>query len=304
MPVLCRSIRLVGGRLRGGLIDRTIYNSWTDTTYTINLDTLEVQMNILALKQFERFDVNQTVEDAVGVLDRLHEHKMEAVTFLREHNYGKSDKVKIHLEFYNPVTMRYGTKYKADSESTGHTVKHFFALGDDLYYVAGKMKARGFGVPHDFHYELKTIIIEQVVEDYSKEWANIAKSMRKHNINLNIAESIEAHLRGDAKHIEGMQIYWTKNMKPKRMSFKDVLDFFQTNMGMMKSVLATTDEEDYLDYRKNAKGWSGRGRDRSVWMKQNKRDYSFFSASEFAGCGNGDYYCMYSPTMAFFMESD
>lgn len=45
-------------------------------------------------------------------------------------------------------------------------------------------------------------------------------------------------------------------------------------------------------------------RDRSVSLGLVDGDVKFHAASEFAGTGNGDYYVMFSPTRAFYCESD
>lgn len=257
---------------------------------------------------------NVSPEDRNKILEELSkkmdDRVSDIVNFFRE-NPTWDKEVKIIFEFTSPVELRYGTKYGNTKTKTKHTVKNIFETRSKsgLYYVAGRMRNRGFMFDYENYKKVRSIkiISNNVEKDYSKEWANIAKSLRKYNINLSVAKAIEDYLKGDAEYIKGFQNYYTKENKPKRMSFKDVLDFSNTDMDRMKeSAKASTDKYSSSHAMKPAKNpWSKRGRDRSVTMRYlEDESYMYYSASEYPNCGNGDYYCMYSPTMAFYMETD
>jgi hypothetical protein len=166
------------------------------------------------------------------------------------------------------------------------------------YYTAGKKRTGGYGLPV---MHLDSVEIVENATDYTSQWQGIANSMRKHNINLDVADSIEKHLRGETEHINGFQNYWKKTDKPRTMSFKDVTG----GMGIEQLRDMATPSQytgGALHYHASK---CGQRRDRSVSLtvKPDGR-INFTSASEYAGCGNGDYYCMYSPTMAFYAETD
>jgi len=207
------------------------------------------------------------------------------------------------LTFSTPVRMLYGRKIRSAKTDTVHKVKSIFFVDDDTkaYYVAGRMKNSGFRLYTDNLVSVKIVFTEK---DYSKEWANIAKSMRKHNINLDVAKAIEDHLEGKEEYIHGFQNYWKKTDRPRRMSFKDITRG-ESIEDLKKRVTPSTYSENVMSFYRRI---YGQKRDRSVSLAYNKNNpettVHFDSASEFAGCGNGDYYCMYSPTMAFYGESD
>ena len=230
-----------------------------------------------------------------------------ALDFLKLHQWGSAKNINIILSWKEAVSLVYGKKLRDQKRDTQHTIKNMFPSNGNYYYVAGKMRNSGYKLPYHWIDNLLRIEIVQTVEDYANEWANIAKSMRKYNINLNIAKMIEDYLNGEADCIHGMQNYWTKDDKPKRMSFKDVLENKGVTFEDLKNMAISTPEQN-IRHRKYARGWSGRGRDRSIDLKYlpvfEGGSFLYMSASEYPNCGNGDYYCMYSPTMAFYCETD
>ena len=263
-------------------------------------------MKVLERVEFRAIDTNDH-----DWREQVADKKAEVNGFLSSHGNCYDSKLEALLTFSDEITMRYGRKYFAQETSSTHRIKKFFgAYRSGLCYTAGRMKSRGWGVPYGFYEKLVSIEIVQLVEDYSTQWANIAKSMRKHGINLNIADYIDAHLRGEEEHIRGFQNYWTKKDKPRRMSFKDVLDHAlvigATSEVSIEHMKKVANENKYFSHRMYSKSWNmNKGRDRSISLElRNSGGYLYTGASEYAGCGNGDYYCMYSPTMSFYMETD
>jgi len=266
-------------------------------------------MKIIAKKSFKKVI---TPDGADFSLESYKEKKTEVITFLNRPDFHfYRDDIVVRFTFVEPVEIRYGMKYFATKTDTVHTVKRVFIRNGEVYYVAGRMKTRGYSASWKFFQYLKLIEVIETQEDYSTQWANIAKSMRKHNINLAVAEAIEKHLEGEADYIIGFQNYWKKTDKPRRMSFKDVLDKEGVTFEDIKKMVTNgIGLNKYGCWRgvKYAKQLfrQGAGRDRSITLSWDvKRNcFTYFSASEYAGCGNGDYYCMYSPTMAFYCETD
>ena len=229
-----------------------------------------------------------------GDLSEFAKRYKEETTFQRCHSI---------LTFSRPVRMLYGRKVWSEKIDSVHKIKNIFFVDNNTkaYYIAGRMRNTGFRLYTENLVSVKIVFEEK---DYSKEWANIAKSMRKHNINLGVAEAIERHLSGEKEYIEGFQNYWKKTSRPRRMSFKDITRGESIEDLKKRATPSTYSENVMSFYRRKY----GQKRDRSISLSYNKNNpettVRFDSASEFAGCGNGDYYCMYSPTMAFYGESD
>jgi hypothetical protein len=201
-----------------------------------------------------------------------------------------------------------------------------------VYYTNGRQRHSGFSFGWEFSRLVAVEILPENKKDYAKEWQAIADSMKKYNINPDTVEAIEKHLKGEADHITGFQNYWKRTDKPKTMSFADVLEGIVPNAEMphtgsdpvpvkmferlkmeainrvaireMTSRMTDT-ESSKGEYKYHRECKRGMKRDRSVSIQvyPDGRVW-YYSASEYAGCGNGDYYCMYSPTMAFFTERD
>lgn len=220
-------------------------------------------------------------------------------------------KVQVTLTFSEPTELWYGRR-RGYETALVHQVKSVFPSGG-LCYMAPAMRARGRRVPM---YDLVSVTLTAEERNYTREWAAIARSMRKHSINLALADDIEAHLRGETERIEGSGNNWTIRTKPRTTSFKDVTRG-QTleEMWAERRDYSRADSPDPIVYFRRMKmarnPGSGRGRDRSIslqWYDADHEQYPdswyFSAASEYEGCGNGSYYLMYSPTRALFLEDD
>lgn len=152
-------------------------------------------------------------------------------------------------------------------------------------------------------------------------WAKIAASMRKYKINFFTAEAIEKGLRkepcGDswcAEHCKPGHTHWAQNYwnvyehQPRIVSFADCFERFQRQG--LKSIpeLKAATEASIARGDKYPCAYvsiDGIKRDRSLTMeKRENGDFYYHAASEYAGCGNGSYYVMFSPTMAVYAEDD
>jgi len=199
-------------------------------------------------------------------------------------------KVQVTLTFSEPTELYYGRR-RGNVCATVHEVKKVFPSGGRLCYMAPAMRARVRYLPL---FDLVSVTLTTQVRDYSEQWAAIARSMRKHHINLAVAKHIEAHLRGDEPHIKGFQNYWTIRDRPRKANFKDV-----TGGRTLQEMWALRSGDTFREQK------CGERRDRSVFLRLHEDgSWYFAAASEYAGCGNGDYYMMYSPTMAFYAETD
>lgn len=69
----------------------------------------------------------------------------------------------------------------------------------------------------------KTQSISRSQDDFSAAWASIAQSMRQHNMNLRMAEAIEAHLTGEKDTIPLDDGHVTRQDKPRTQSFENVV---------------------------------------------------------------------------------
>lgn len=249
----------------------------------------------------------------------------------------------VKLTFSKPTTLHTTNRLRDDVTATEHIVRGLFFLKDgtrncegdkesfihDVCYTPKRRRSSGFSLP------LENLVSVELVEkslensDYSKQWQAIADSMKKYGINPKVVEAIENHLSGKTEHIEGFQNYWKRTDKPKTLSFADVLQqvtgwpemeagksyphkewqaihsnhIKEFAIPRMKS--RATKPNDQSEYAHYSQTKYGQKRDRSVSIQvyDNGR-VDYHAASEFAGCGNGDYYMMYSPTMAFYAESD
>lgn len=249
----------------------------------------------------------------------------------------------VKLTFSEPTTLHTTNRYRDDVTATEHIVKGLFFLNDGVancesdpesgcdgaYYTPKRRRSSGFSLPMA---TLESVtLIPKTIEnsDYSKQWQSIADSMKKYNINPKVVEAIEAHLRGETPHIMGFQNYWKRTDKPRTLSFADVLQQVVgwPDMERGKSYPHKEWQKIHSDHIKNFAiermksraskanetapyAWyqasrDGMKRDRSVSIQvYDNGDILYTAASEYAGCGNGDYYVMYSPTMAFYAETD
>lgn len=222
----------------------------------------------------------------------------------------------VELTFFSPVSLHY-SKYKSkDRTGNIHTMKRLFFLKgnyancmhepattpDGMYYVPSGSRSRGFPL-----YAIDRLVEVKIIDntsDYTKNWQTIADSMVKHNINLAVAKDIQEHLSCKTEHINGFQNYWKKTDKPRCMSFKDVLK--ETGVKTIDALKKITSPSKYsVGMMVYVKRINGTRRDRSINLSVDADgSISYTAASEYAGCGNGDYYMMYSPTMAFYAETD
>jgi len=223
----------------------------------------------------------------------------------------KEAKVQVTLTFSKPTELYYGRR-RGYETALVHTVKSLFPSGS-LCYKAPAMRRSGQRVPM---YDLVSVTLTAEEKNYTKEWAAIARSMHRHNINLALAADIEAMLAGTTEKVSGCGNNWTIHTKPRTASFKDVtrgqtLD----EMWAERRDYSRADSPDPIVYFRRMKParrrGSGRGRDRSVSLQRYDGDHEtypdswyFAAASEYEGCGNGSYYLMYSPTRALYLEDD
>jgi hypothetical protein len=203
---------------------------------------------------------------------------------------GREMKMRVLLVYDAPVRLYHAgrTRHKTARE---HKVKRLFAKDNRHYYIPTACRTNGYRLAWDHLTEIRILTEEK---DYSAEWAHIAKSMREYNINLDLAKQIEEHLAG-----EGDGFYSrTYRYRPTKMSFEDVTR--GRSIEEMWQQAVSSNGRKYFHERV-----PGERRDRSVSLARTKDGWWHYTgASEHAGMGNGDYYIMYSPTMAFFGESD
>lgn len=203
---------------------------------------------------------------------------------------GREMKMRVVLVYDEPVKLYQAgrTRYKTARE---HEVKRLFAKDNRHYYIPTACRTSGYRLEWDHLTEIRILTEEK---DYSAEWAHIARSMRKHNINLDLAKEIEEHLAGERDDF----YYRTYRRRPTKMSFEDVTRGRSLEEMWQQAVSSNGHKYFYEQVR-------GERRDRSVSLAKTKQGWWHYTgASEYAGMGNGDYYIMYSPTMAFFGESD
>lgn len=233
----------------------------------------------------------------------------------------------IKLTFSEPVTLHYSTRMRYDKTQATHEVKSLFFDTFGAYYMPKRMRRGGFGLNLRRLESVEVVRLSDVKRDYTKQWQAIANSMRKYGINPDVADDIEAHLQGREEKINGFQNYWKRTDKPRTMSFADVLKSVtgrptmpteMTPLREWNKIISDHIKDNALEKMKErvtprpdgewsySKAWkNGQKRDKSVSMaisKEGKVNYT--AASEYSGCGNGDYYMMYSPTMAFYAETD
>lgn len=249
----------------------------------------------------------------------------------------------VKLTYQVPTALHYSKRIRDDKTELWHTVRGLFFLKngtcncehepetvpDMVCYSTKRQKTTGYPLPM---YRLLSVEIIPMTEaekpDYGKEWQAIADSMKRHQINPDAVRAIERHLRGETEHIEGYQMYWKRTDKPRTMSFSDVLDRFtpvvpipenvsipyaEHKRAELKALQSVVIEElkkratksEYGEYMYHHVTRNGMKRDRSVSVQvYPDGKVRYYAASEYAGTGNGDYYEMYSPTMAVYVESD
>jgi hypothetical protein len=235
---------------------------------------------------------------------------------IRNELINKNIKFNCKLYFNSPVEL-INRREKLNSDI--HTVKSLFFLKNGICncmddgtecekscYTPLSKKTSGFYFDIS---NLEKVEFVELANDYSKEWQKIADSMRKYDINLQMAENIEKHLKGEAEHIEGMQNYWKRTDKPRIASFADCYKKGGMTIDQMKvqyDANKKLKEQGKMDWIAVHTEIRGLKRDRSITMEWTEYMKSFYyhAASEYSGYGNGDYYIMFSPTMAFYAETD
>ena len=263
------------------------------------------------------------------VTGNLTQLKNDYCEFIKQ--YKNDDKLyNVVLTYAEPTRLHQSNHLKDDVVSNIHIVKRlFFTDGriancmhqpeleaTNAYYVPKKKRSGGFNL--DLYGLQKLEIVPTAQKDYSKQWKAISNSMRKYNINLDVAQAIEDGIAGktkcdsefckrdkqEATHTHFAQNYWDmKKDKPRLMSFADVVNRFgEKTIDRLKELASKSNYGDYKVYHDNINGVK---RDRSIEFQVDADGkMRFTSASEYAGCGNGSYYMMYSPTMAFYCEDD
>lgn len=243
----------------------------------------------------------------------------DAVAFWKREAANDPRHLRFKLVYNEPTTLYYGnkTRWLRDKE---YLMRNIFFLGSDglannewevgapvsaMYYVPiERNMMSGWLVPLT---NLDRIELLYDDTSYRDRWAKIAASMRKYNINPSLAGAIEQHLEGKTDTIEGT--YRTHWDKPRTSSFSDVFKAHGVEKNQLEYIISCMTKSNYGDYKtayleKRGKGGNG-SRDRSVAISENgEGSYLYSASSEYYGCGNGDYYAMYSPTMALFMERD
>lgn len=253
------------------------------------------------LEEYEKLtQVNRNIEDRIKDI-RYYLNILKGRRYIESDNPKKiADFANSYLELKQYYNVSFIVHFKKPTElSTGHStckttkkhkVKKLFYKNGRLYYVAGRLKRRGSSTvmtPSKVEVVLKE-------KNYREEWERIMKSMKRLKINKGVVKSIQNHLDGKTDYIEGFQTDPSIYTKPRKMSFKDVLDYHdETFESMIKC-------KDRISLWKK-----GSKRDRSVdLIKHEDIGMRYLAASEYSNCGNGDYYMMYSPTMAFYAETD
>ena len=239
------------------------------------------------------------IETAFSPIDTLQcnaaiETKYKAAVGTNDPSRSRTASVQVELEYDAPVTLYMG-KRKRYVTSAAFSVRCLFFKNGRVYYVPLSSRSRGYPL----HLSgLVRVLVACDETDYGPLWEKIAKSLRKHKINLDVADAIDDHLCGKVEYIAGMENRWTRKDKPRRSSFKDVTNGLSLEEIWAKR--ATSKFGTYASLRKD-----GERRDRNVCLYQTEAGaWKYQAASEYAGCGNGDYYIMYSPTMAFYATTD
>lgn len=215
----------------------------------------------------------------------------------------------VMLKFEYPVTLVKDRRHYSEP-SKNHLVKRMtFANAQKyanpthtkeeipvyLYYTPKRLKSSGYHMP-DSLIDFEIIKDEK---DYSSQWRNIAKKMKANGINLDMVENIEKHLSGEREHIQGCQNYWKKTHRPRLMDFSDVTNGL--TLEEMKNRM-TSSQYSTMRYRREIDGMK---RDRSIELYiSSDGSLRFNGASEYSGCGNGDYYIMFDASHGFYAESD
>ena len=203
---------------------------------------------------------------------------------------GREMKLRVVLTYEEPVRLYHAGRTRYET-AKAHEVKRLFASDGKVYYIPTACRTRGYRLSWHGLLEIR-VLAEQ--KDYSAEWARIARSMRQHNLNLDLAKEIEEHLAGKRDSF----YYRTYQSRPTKMSFEDVTR--GRTLEEMWEEAATSNGRRYFYARVR-----GKRRDRSVSLTKTRDGWwRFTGASEHAGTGNGDYYIFYSLSMAFFGESD
>ena len=224
---------------------------------------------------------------------------------------AQAKQYQVIVRFTAPVIFHYSKWLKDNRSAEEHVVKALFfqKCNGTLWYATDQeavrtvcyipkfLRTAGYSFADTY---LKEIEIVAITRSFSTQWAHIAASMRKYQINLRVAEAIEAHLRGEAAHITGFQNFWKETDRPRLMSFADVTGGLTIEQLAQRATKSAFGAYHVLHLSKD-----GIKRDRSIELViRENGDRKFFAASEYAGGGNGDYYCLYSPSMAFYTETD
>lgn len=247
--------------------------------------------------------------------NNLKDFKNEYINIKKE-VLKENKEYKVKLNFKIPVVLHYSSRLKDDKRDINHVVSRLFftkngvsnceyepeTTPDEVYYVPVGMKG-GYYLSCDLLNSCEFLIEDK--KDYSKRWRAIAESMKKNNINLDIAKAIEEHLNGKEDHIIGFQNYLKKTDRPKIKDFAEVLAGLGDKERVIETMKRLATKSKYGDYLSYKVIKYGTKRDLSVSiMIYPDGKVNYYAASEYAGCGNGDYYVMYSPTKAFYSETD
>lgn len=262
----------------------------------------------------------------------------------------------IKLYFSKPNTLHYSRKLRDDKTALIHEVNDLFftdkqglancehdrnAEAHNAYYKSGRQRYSGYYLSIQSLQRIEFVTANHI--DHRKEWERIAKSMRKYQINLEIADEIEKGIaglsdcnRGYCKDA-GLSIHHThfsqneldmKKDKPKIADFSEILERVTGHSGVVPGVsypvreyeklrknhikdlaiekmIKYASKSEYGDYKFYSISKSGLKRDKSVSMQiYPDGKIRYYAASEYVGCGNGDYYLMFNPIMAFYTETD
>ena len=142
----------------------------------------------------------------------------------------------------------------------------------------------------------------QGAKDYAGDWARIGNAMRAHGINLDVSDAIADHLSGKEPHIRGFQNYWTRQDKPRIVSFKDVVGAWTIDK-MIEYARDARYLGKSIGFHQDKPG-SKRNRSVHLYFVEVRGSVRYTAASEYFGTGNGDYYMMFNRTQAFYAETD
>lgn len=169
----------------------------------------------------------------------------------------------------------------------------FFVASNYRCYMTSRQRTRGRVIPWDWR--IKTIV--EVIKDKPTATGNAKKILKRLHFNAwsNLKEEYEGIVNGDEPSQDFKWHFMGK------LKFRNISSELNTTEKFMLNK-AFENKEDFR-WSRSARG--AQGRDLSIETKL--CDDGIFKAwfsSEYAGCGNGDYYLLLNPTTAIYYERD